>query len=222
MFTQINSCSQGASAASSLDQMVWSPYFTSQHGRKRPLEETGTVNDLVLLPTSVLPDRLRSLFSFKYFNAMQSKSFDTLFASDESVVLSAPTSSGKTVCFELAVARLLTSPPTVSRGQLKVHPKSMAMLILRSSISDRRNRFARNVPKTGRENLLALTCSVSTSTIFVSSPGGELTGDTDSPDTDILRDHDVIVTTPEKWDAVTRRRKDLAKFMELVRLLLVL
>jgi len=56
---------------------------------------------------------------------------------------------------------------------------------------------------------------------LVSLPGGELTGDTESPDGYILRDHDIIVTTPEKWDAVTRRRKDLAKFMELVRLLLV-
>jgi ATP-dependent DNA helicase HFM1/MER3 len=48
-----------------------------------------------------------------------------------------------------------------------------------------------------------------------------LTGDTDSPDALILRDYDIIVTTPEKWDAVTRRRKDLAKFMELIQLLLV-
>jgi Lhr-like helicase len=54
-----------------------------------------------------------------------------------------------------------------------------------------------------------------------SEVGGELTGDTDSPDALVLRDYDIIVTTPEKWDAVTRRRKDLAKFMELIQLFLV-
>jgi Lhr-like helicase len=48
-----------------------------------------------------------------------------------------------------------------------------------------------------------------------------LTGDTDSPDALVLRDYDIIVATPEKWDAVTRRRKDLAKFMELIQLFLV-
>jgi len=120
MCTQILSRSQGASAVGGPARMVWSPYFPSQSGYKRPLEEARTINDLVLLPTSVLPDRLRSLFSFTYFNAMQSKSFDALFASDQSVVLSAPTGSGKTVCFELAVARLLVSPPAVSTGHHKV------------------------------------------------------------------------------------------------------
>ena len=63
--------------------------------------------DISLLSTSVLPDRLRSLFSFRYFNAMQTKAFHPLYESDENVVLSAPTGSGKTACFELAIARLL-------------------------------------------------------------------------------------------------------------------
>ena len=121
MSTPINSPSQGATAAGGPARIVSSPYFTSQRPRNRPLEEAGSANDLVVLPTSVLPDRLCSLFSFKYFNAMQSKSFNTLFSSDESVVLTAPTGSGKTVCFELAVARLLASP-TVSREQHKVRP----------------------------------------------------------------------------------------------------
>lgn len=51
--------------------------------------------------------------------------------------------------------------------------------------------------------------------------GGELTGDTESPDGPIMRDNDIIVTTPEKWDAVTRRMKDYTRLIDMVRLLLV-
>lgn len=65
--------------------------------------------NIELVPISVLPDRLRPLFPFQYFNAMQSKSFETIYSSDHNIVLSAPTGSGKTVCFELAIARLMKS-----------------------------------------------------------------------------------------------------------------
>lgn len=52
--------------------------------------------------------------------------------------------------------------------------------------------------------------------------GGELTGDSEGPDGAILKDNDIIITTPEKWDAVTRRRRDHARFIDMIRLLLVL
>ena len=51
--------------------------------------------------------------------------------------------------------------------------------------------------------------------------GGELTGDTDGRDGGVLRDNDLIITTPEKWDAVTRKSKDFSRFTDLIRLLLV-
>jgi superfamily II RNA helicase len=77
----------------------------------RILQNTTTVsNDLeniTLLPTSLLPDRLRSLFPFEYFNAMQSKAFQSIYELDNNIVLSAPTGSGKTICFEFAIAKLM-------------------------------------------------------------------------------------------------------------------
>lgn len=196
-----------------------SPYFGSQRLRSSHLQEANRANDVVLLPTSALPDRLRSLFSFQFFNAMQSKSFDTLFGTDRSVVLTAPTGSGKTVCFELAIAGLLTTP--INMGQPKVCTFFPPSLTIRSYTSDQQNLFAKSVLKIGKENFRGLICIVSVSVKSGSELGGELTGDTDSPDAVVLRDYDIIVTTPEKWDAVTRRRKDLAKFMELIQLFLV-
>jgi superfamily II DNA/RNA helicase len=136
-----------------------SPYFGSQRPPSSPLLEAKGMNDVVLLPTSALPDRLRTLFSFQFFNAMQSRSFDTLFTTDRSVVLTAPTGSGKTVCFELAIARLLTTP--VNRGQHKVDTFLPPPLTMRSYTSDQQNLFAKSVLKIGKENLLGLICIVS-------------------------------------------------------------
>jgi hypothetical protein len=128
MFTPINNHfhvqrETAAAGRGPVSALSSSPYFASPGERTRvPRSDADDAESgVVLLPTSALPDRLRSLFSFQYFNAMQSKSFDTLFASDNSVVLSAPTASGKTVCFELAIARLLTAP-AVNHGHRKVRP----------------------------------------------------------------------------------------------------
>jgi len=51
--------------------------------------------------------------------------------------------------------------------------------------------------------------------------GGELTGDTEGSERNILDGHDFIVTTPEKWDAVTRKLKDHSLYMDMVKLVLV-
>ena len=52
--------------------------------------------------------RFRSVFrSFPYFNVVQSQVFDDALHSDRSLVVSAPTGSGKTVVFELAILWLL-------------------------------------------------------------------------------------------------------------------
>lgn len=46
-------------------------------------------------------------YFIRYFNAVQSESFAEVFLSDENMVISAPTGSGKTVLFELCILRLL-------------------------------------------------------------------------------------------------------------------
>lgn len=48
-----------------------------------------------------------NLFTFSHFNAMQSESFDLIYKSDEDVVVSAPTASGKTTLMDLAILRLV-------------------------------------------------------------------------------------------------------------------
>lgn len=59
-----------------------------------------------LLSVNILPDKYRGLFQFPIFNAVQSKCFPLVYGSDDNVVLSSPTGSGKTVILELAICRL--------------------------------------------------------------------------------------------------------------------
>lgn len=74
----------------------------------------------LISPLTALPDRLRSLFRFPYFNAMQSKAFPSIYETDKNIVLSAPTASGKTTCFDFAIARLMRVEGT--SGNFKVRP----------------------------------------------------------------------------------------------------
>ncbi|KAJ8700485.1 ATP-dependent DNA helicase MER3 [Pleurotus ostreatus] len=55
-----------------------------------------------------IADMYRSLFKFGVFNAVQSSCFDHVVNENDNIVLSAPTGSGKTVIFELAIIRMLT------------------------------------------------------------------------------------------------------------------
>ena len=47
------------------------------------------------------------LYKFKYFNPIQTQTFHTLFKTDSSVLVCAPTGSGKTACAEFAVLRMI-------------------------------------------------------------------------------------------------------------------
>jgi ATP-dependent DNA helicase HFM1/MER3 len=71
-----------------------------------------TVQGIQLVLTSALPDRLRTVFPFPNFNAVQSKCFDSVFRSDDNFVLASPTGSGKTAILELAVCRAVTTNTT--------------------------------------------------------------------------------------------------------------
>ena len=116
-FTPINKRSETISQHFSPKDIPRSPLqdrFKNKYDLTQPPPK---VQDGALLPTSVLSDSLRSLFPFTYFNPMQSKSFHSIYGCDNNIVLSAPTGSGKTTCFELAIARLMKQG---SSGEFKV------------------------------------------------------------------------------------------------------
>lgn len=48
-----------------------------------------------------------------------------------------------------------------------------------------------------------------------------MTGDTDYSQMSTVKDGDIIITTPEKWDSMTRRWQDHKKLLQMVKLFLV-
>ncbi|GAA5989083.1 hypothetical protein JCM10908_001151 [Rhodotorula pacifica] len=138
-----------------------------------------------LKPVSSLPDMFRSLWRFGVFNAVQSTCFDSVYSSDDNVVISAPTGAGKTVLFELAMLRLFT---TSSSNDSKVLYMAPTKSLCSERVADWKKKFEVGLGWTVQE----------------------LTGDSDFS-TGAWRDvakARIIVTTPEKWDSMTRKWHD--------------
>lgn len=151
-----------------------------------------------LVPTCSLPDRTRPLFPFPFFNAIQSKCFNTIYNSSDNFVLSAPTASGKTVILELAICRFLVNSSANPGRRFKAVYQAPTKALCSERCRDWKQKFSN----------LNLQCE-------------ELTGDTEQSEVKTVQKADIIVTTPEKWDSVTRKWKDQQKLMELVKLFLI-
>ncbi|XP_031431613.1 activating signal cointegrator 1 complex subunit 3 isoform X2 [Clupea harengus] len=133
--------------------------------------------DLQPLPVTALGNRAyETICKFSHFNPIQTQIFHTLYHTDTNVLLGAPTGSGKTVAAELAMFRVFNKYP----GAKVVYIAPLKALV-RERIEDWKVRIEE---KLGRKVV-------------------ELTGDV-TPDMRSIAKADLIVTTPEKWDGVSR------------------
>ncbi|XP_076827950.1 activating signal cointegrator 1 complex subunit 3 isoform X2 [Brachyhypopomus gauderio] len=133
--------------------------------------------DLQPLPVTALGNReYESLYKFTHFNPIQTQIFHTLYHTDNNVLLGAPTGSGKTIAAEMAMFRVFNQYPTS-----KVVYIAPLKALVRERIEDWKIRIEE---KLGRKVV-------------------ELTGDV-TPDMRSIAQADLIVTTPEKWDGVSR------------------
>ena len=148
-----------------------------------------------LVSLNDMPDRFRSVFPFPLFNAVQSRCYPTAYQSDDNLVVSAPTGGGKTAVLEMAICRLVAESKT---DQYKIVYMAPTKSLCSERQRDWQTKFA----------ALNLQCA-------------ELTGDTDSSHLRHVQTAEIVVTTPEKWDSMTRRWKDHAKLMRMVRLFLI-
>jgi activating signal cointegrator complex subunit 3 len=135
--------------------------------------------DLHPMPVTALHNpAAQSMYRFPFFNPIQTQAFHVLYHTDENVLLGAPTGSGKTVVAEIAIHRLMA-----------VYPEKKVVYIAPMKALTRERIEEWSGPKSfaGKMGKLVL----------------ELTGDS-SPDARALQTADIIVTTPEKWDGISR------------------
>ncbi|KAG2374583.1 hypothetical protein C9374_010602 [Naegleria lovaniensis] len=138
-----------------------------------------------LLPLDPLPvtalnnpnyEKLFTDKGIKYFNPVQTQIFHMAYHSDENILVGAPTGSGKTSIAELCMMRLFTLKP-----QSKVIYIAPLKALVRERLTEWEKKF---VQKLGKRMV-------------------ELTGDF-TPDVKLLKQADIVITTPEKWDGISR------------------
>ncbi|XP_018415798.1 PREDICTED: probable ATP-dependent DNA helicase HFM1 [Nanorana parkeri] len=151
----------------------------------------------ILRPVSEIPKQFRAIFKeFPYFNYIQSKALDDLLYSDKNFVMCAPTGSGKTVLFEIAIVRLLMEVPAPW-----TNIKIVYMAPIKALCGQRFDNWKEKFEPIG------LQCK-------------ELTGDTEVDDLFEIQHAHIIMTTPEKWDSMSRKWRDNT-LVQLVRLFLI-
>ncbi|TVU47944.1 hypothetical protein EJB05_07562, partial [Eragrostis curvula] len=133
--------------------------------------------DLKPLPLSALGNKTyEDLYRFSHFNPIQTQAFHVLYHTDNNVLLGAPTGSGKTISAELAMLHLFNTQP-----DMKVVYIAPLKAIVRERMNDWRKRL---VNQLGKKMV-------------------EMTGDF-TPDLMALLSADIIISTPEKWDGISR------------------
>lgn len=115
-------------------------------------------------------------FQFPFFNRVQSATFDAIYGSDDNVLVSAPTGSGKT---EIAILGILRAKAQGAKRVVYIAPmKALATEIVRKLekiLDERICEFTGDMEISGRE----------------------------------ARRYGIFVSTPEKFEVVTRRHRNL-------------
>ncbi|ODN91338.1 pre-mRNA-splicing helicase BRR2 [Cryptococcus wingfieldii CBS 7118] len=133
-------------------------------------------------------------------NVIQSKVYPVAWASSEPMLICAPTGAGKTNCAALTILRTI-SQHLLPSGKPDLDAfKIIYVSPMKALVQEQVDAFSK------RFSPLGITV-------------GELTGDSQMTKEQIGRTQ-IIVTTPEKWDVITRKSTDTS-YTNLVRLIIV-
>ncbi|TDZ73205.1 Pre-mRNA-splicing factor brr2 [Colletotrichum trifolii] len=155
-----------------------------------------------LIPITDMPEWSRAPFSTaKSLNKIQSKCYPTAFSDDGNMLICAPTGSGKTNVAMLTILREIGKNRNPETGDIDLDAfKIVYIAPLKALVQEQVGNFGKRLEPYG---------------IKVS----ELTGDRQLTKQQIAETQ-IIVTTPEKWDVITRKATDLT-YTNLVRLVII-
>ncbi|CCW70800.1 unnamed protein product [Phytomonas sp. Hart1] len=166
------------------DELVLPP--TASHNRRGEAEET-------LVPLSAFPTWCHDAFrGVPHLNPMQSRVFECAFHSDENMLICAPTGAGKTNVAMMAMLRLIQRCLHGVEGDGRVGLRELKMVYVAPMKA-----LVQEVVRTFSERLGPLGITVA-----------ELSGDAAMTQRQ-MAEVQLIVSTPEKWDIVTRKSVDL-------------
>ncbi|KAG7592451.1 P-loop containing nucleoside triphosphate hydrolase [Arabidopsis thaliana x Arabidopsis arenosa] len=152
--------------------------------------------DLQPLPVTALRNPNYEILyqDFKHFNPVQTQVFTVLYNTNDNVLVAAPTGSGKTICAEFAILRNHQEGPDATMRVVYIAPLEAIA----------KEQFRIWEGKFGKGLGLRVV---------------ELTGET-ALDLKLLEKGQIIISTPEKWDALSRRWKQ-RKYVQQVSLFIV-
>lgn len=149
--------------------------------------------DIQPIPVTALknPD-FEALYSFSHFNPIQTQVFHCLYHHDSNALVGAPTGSGKTACAELSMLKVFRDYP---------NGKCVYIAPLKALVKERMDDWSKKLGgKLGKKLV-------------------EMTGDI-APDQKAIVSADIIITTPEKWDGISRSWQT-RKYVRDVRLIVI-
>lgn len=155
-----------------------------------------------LVEISAMPEWSRNAFkNAKSLNRIQSKVYPVAFKEDVNMLLCAPTGAGKTNCAMLTVLREISKNRNPETGVIDLDSfKIVYIAPMKALVAEMVGNFTSRLADYG---------------IKVA----ELTGDRQLTKAQIAETQ-IIVTTPEKWDVITRKATDRS-YTNLVRLLII-
>ncbi|KAK3020100.1 hypothetical protein RJ639_003724 [Escallonia herrerae] len=139
--------------------------------------------DLQPLPVTALrnPSYEALYQKLKHFNPVQTQVFTVLYNTDDNVLVAAPTGSGKTICAEFAILRNHQKGPNSTMRAVYIAPVEA---LAKERYNEWKEKFGEGL---GMKVV-------------------ELTGET-ATDLKLLEKGQLIISTPDKWDALSRRWK---------------
>ena len=167
------------------------------------------INDIDFFkqPVSVLMKKfpLSSIISYPSLNKVQEECFDLLYKSNERALITSPTGSGKTLLFELGIARIIKLNYNISKNCYNnKNFKIIYIAPIKSLCQEKTFEWKMKYSKHPLE--LNVT---------------ECTSDSEYLNINLLNNSNIILTTPEKFDVLTRKWKEISNFISNISLLLI-